>query len=264
MEYDDLSEQQKIQVAKGFEATPELITFIPYLLQDLFELGSSPDIIINILSSLHLGKKTKVLDLACGKGAVSIQLAKSLGFSCKGTDLYKPFVEFAINKAVEEGVNHLCRFEVNDIKTSVQNEKNYDVVILASAETLLGEIHNAIGELRNCIRNGGFIIYDGSYLNDESSLENPDYFIIKNYNATVKQLTSFGDAIIKEVKIPLEETIGIDKMYTEAIRKRANELANIHPGKKKLFFDYVKKQEDECSIIENDLTGCIWCVKKTG
>ena len=264
MEYDDLSEQQKIQVAKGFDATPELIPFIPYLLQDLFELGSSPEIIIEILYSLHLNKKAKVLDLACGKGAVSIQIAKSLGLSCKGIDLFKPFVEFANNKAREECVNHLCRFEVSDIKTSVQNERNYDIVVLASAETLLGEIDNAIRELRNCIRSGGFIIYDGSYLNNESSLKNSDYSVIKFYDTTVKQLTSFGDEIITEVIIPVEDIIRIDKMYTEAIRKRANELAEIHPDEKKLFFDYVKRQEEECSIIENDLTGCIWCIRNTG
>jgi len=67
MEYDDLSEQHKIQVAKGFDATPELIPFIPYLLQDLFELGSWPEIIIDILDSLHLNKKQKCLILPAAK-----------------------------------------------------------------------------------------------------------------------------------------------------------------------------------------------------
>ncbi len=263
MEYDNLNDEQKVKVAKGFDATPELIPFIPYLLQDLFELGSSPKIIIEILKSLDLKNDSTILDLACGKGAVSIQISKSLGFSFKGIDLYKLFVEFANNKAVEEGVKHLCRFEVADINTAVRNERNYDVVILASAETLLGELHTAIGGLRNCIRNGGFIIYDGSYLNDESSLENPDYSVIKNYSTTIKQFTYFGDVIIKEVVIPAEETISIDKMYTEVIRKRANELAEKYPNRKKLFCDYVKKQEEECSIIETEITGCVWCIRKT-
>lgn len=264
MEYDSLSNNQKVQVAKGFDATPELIPYIPCLLQDLFELGASPQIIIQILKSLGLKKDSKVLDLACGKGAVSIKIAKSLGFSCKGVDLFKPFVEFANKKAIEEGADHLCQFEVSDINTSVQNERNYDIVILASAETLLGEVHNAIRELRNCTRSGGFIIYDGSYLNDESSLENPDYSVIKNYDSTVQQLTAFGDDVINEVIISVEDTIKIDKMYTEAIRIRAKELAKKYPDKEKLFSDYVKRQEEECSIIENDITGCVWCIRKNG
>ena len=264
MEYDSLNNQQKVQVAKGFDATPELIPYIPFLLQDLFALGASPQIIIQTLKSLDLKKDSTVLDLACGKGAVSIQIAKSLGFSCKGIDLFEPFVELANRKAIEEGVDHLCQFEVSDIKTSVQNERNYDIVVLASAETLLGEIHYAIRELRKCIRSGGFIIYDGCFLVNESSLENPDYSVIKNYETTVKQLTSFGDKIINEVIIPVEDTINIDRMYTEAIRIRAKELAKKYPDKEKLFFDYVKRQEEECSIIENDITSCIWCIRKTG
>lgn len=264
MEYDDLSEQHKIQVAKGFDATPELIPFIPYLLQDLFELGSWPEIIIDILDSLHLNKTTKVFDLACGKGAVSIQIAQRLGFSCKGIDLFKPFFEIAREKALEAGVNHLCQFEVMDINNAVEKERDFDVVILAAAESLLGEVNEAIGFLRKCIRKGGIIIYDGAYLNEYSSIASPDYSVIRKYKETLKQLTSHGDEIISEVIVPSEETMKVNKAYTDAIRIRANELALIHPDNKKLLFDYVKKQEEECSIIENDLTGCIWCIRKTG
>jgi len=264
MEYDDLSEQQKIQVAKGFDATPELIPFIPYLLQDLSELGSSPETIIEILDSLHLNKKTKVIDLACGKGAVSIQIAQRLGFSCKGIDLFKPFIEIAREKALEAGVRHLCKFEVNDINNVIFKEKNYDVLILAAAESLLGEVDEAIGKLRNCVIDGGIIIYDGAFLNESSSLTNPDYSVIKKYAGTIKQLTSYGDEIIKEAIIPTEETMAINNAYTDVIRKRADELLLKYPEKKKLFFSYIEKQEAECSIIENDLAGCIWCVKKTG
>jgi len=77
-------------------------------------------------------------------------------------------------------------------------------------------------------------------------------------------LTSYGDEIIKEVIIPTEETMAINNAYTDVIKKRADELLLKYPEKKKLFFSYIEKQEAECSIIENDLTGCIWCVKKTG
>ena len=63
MNFDELSDEQKIQVAKGFDATPQLIPFIPYLLQDLWALGSSPHLIIKILKSLNLPNTSKVLDL---------------------------------------------------------------------------------------------------------------------------------------------------------------------------------------------------------
>jgi hypothetical protein len=35
-----------------------------------------------------------------------------------------------------------------------------------------------------------------------------------------------------------------------------------HPDKENLLFSYVRKQEEECKIIENEIGGCIWCIKK--
>lgn len=52
----------------------ELIPYLPYLLQDLWELGTSPKAIIDMIQKhIKVSEKTKVLDLACGKGAASIQ-----------------------------------------------------------------------------------------------------------------------------------------------------------------------------------------------
>jgi hypothetical protein len=75
-------------------------------------------------------------------------------------------------------------------------------------------------------------------------------------------MTSLGDKIIAEVEIPAEETIAINKEYTNLIRKRTKELILKHPEKEKLFLDYVKKQEEECEIINNEITGCVWCLQK--
>lgn len=257
-----MSENQKIQVAKGFDATPELIPFIPYLLQDLFELGSSPKIIIEILKSLELSQKSKLLDIACGKGAVSIQIAKLLGFNCLGIDLFKPFVEIANAKAIAMNVDNLCTFEVGDAVEAVQTMRGFDIVVLASAESVLGQIRETIKLMRECIHENGYIIFDGAYLISDSKLDNTDYLTIENYEDTIKQLTSSGDKIIREVTIPSEEVIQINRDYTDAIRVRANELSIRYPEKKDLFLSYVAKQMNECSIIENDIVGCTWCLKK--
>jgi cyclopropane fatty-acyl-phospholipid synthase-like methyltransferase len=262
MEFDDLSDEEKNQVAKGFDATPDLIPFIPYLLQDLWELGSSPKIIIDILKSLNLPAESKVLDLACGKGAVSIQIANELGFRCHGIDLFKPFILEATNKAKEFGLTNLCSFEVESIQTAVETKKNFDVVILASAETLLGNIDQAVESLRKCIMQGGYYIYDGAYLKDKSSLTNPDCKVMRPYDETIHLLTSQGDKLIAEIEIPIMETNEINKRYTSLIKKRTEELLVKYPEKKELLINYVKKQEDECEIIEKEIVGCVWCLQK--
>ena len=77
-------------------SSTELIPYLPYLLQDLFELGSSTNDMLQIIQQ-HLPnpQKLKVLDLACGKGAVSICLASSLKCQVKGIDLVPDFIEVA-------------------------------------------------------------------------------------------------------------------------------------------------------------------------
>jgi len=76
--------EEKLAKSLTAEST-ELIPYLPYLFQDLWELGSSPiDILKMITKHILVSKETKVLDLACGKGAVSVNLAKELGCMVKG------------------------------------------------------------------------------------------------------------------------------------------------------------------------------------
>ena len=262
MPFDELSDEQNNQIARGFDATPELIPFIQYLLQDLWELGSSPQYIIDILKLLGLPKNSTILDLACGKGAVSLQIAKALGYNALGLDLFEPFIKEAKQKALELGLKDLCKFEVEDIHTAVQNKRNFDIVILASAESLLGNIKNTITLLRKCVRQEGFIIFDSSYRRDNSILKDPNYSVIEKYDETISLLTSQSDEIVYEVKVPIEETKAINDSYTSSITRRANELTIKFPEKKELLLNYVKRQEEECKIINEEIVGCIWCLRK--
>jgi ubiquinone/menaquinone biosynthesis C-methylase UbiE len=262
VDFEDLSDDQKIQVAKGFDAVPDLIPFIPFLLQDLWALGSSPSLILKILQMLNLPGNSRVLDLACGKGAVSCRIASQFKLKVVGIDLFKPFIDIAMKKARELYVDNLCSFEVRDINNAVKHYKNFDLVILASAESLLGEIGNAIDSLRGCVREEGYIIFDSSFLLADAKITNPEYAVLRSYDETVEALTSRGDEIIYEVIVPREETKKINDEYTGLIRKRAGELAERFPDKKELLSGYVKKQTEECKIIEEQLEGCIWCIRK--
>ncbi|MCL2752709.1 MAG: class I SAM-dependent methyltransferase [Defluviitaleaceae bacterium] len=93
--------------------TTELIPFLPYLLQDFWEIGSEPNIMIELLQQYAtLPKDSKVLDLACGKGAVSVKMAHQLKLQIKGVDIIPDFVKFAVQKAEEYSVSHLCEFVI--------------------------------------------------------------------------------------------------------------------------------------------------------
>ena len=126
-------------VANSLEAEEKLLPYMPYLLQDLWALGSSVNQILDLISTLPLSSDSaKVLDLGCGKGAVSIRIASKFRFDVVGVDAMSEFLKGARRKSSEYRVSDLCCFIERDILTYVTNEHNFDIVILASLGGIFG------------------------------------------------------------------------------------------------------------------------------
>lgn len=239
------------KLAKSLTAESiELIPHLPYLLQDLWELGSSPKDMLEMLTKhIQVSDQTRVLDLACGKGAVSVKLAKKLGCMVKGIDIIPEFIDFAVNKAREFGVEELCEFVVGDITKSVKSEKDYDIVILGAIGDVLGNPEETITQLINTIKKDGYIIIDDAYGNDKTNAK---------YPTREQWLTIFnnkGLRLVEEKIIEDDELANLNNEQQELIVKRANELKEQLPEKAHLFDSYIQSQQDECDELENDISG---------
>ena len=90
----------------------KLLPYFPYLMQDLWEIGASPEVIAELIKKHGLDKKKKILDLGCGKGAVSVKLAREFDFSIHGVDAMPEFIVEAYQYAQKYKVEKLCKFEV--------------------------------------------------------------------------------------------------------------------------------------------------------
>lgn len=247
--------EEKLARSLTAEST-ELIPFLPYLLQDLWELGSSPkDIIDMALKHIHISNKTKVLDLACGKGAVSIRLANALGCKVKGIDIIPEFIRFAEEKAKEYNVETLCDFIVGDINHAVENEKNYDIVILGAVGDVLGDPEETVTKLKNTVKSGGFIFIDDAYAVDDSDTRHPtrEKWLIIFQNASLK--------LIDEKQIDGDELSSLNDEQQALIARRANELKKTHPDMTSLFDSYVQSQQAECDELENEILGATMLLK---
>lgn len=228
----------------------ELIPYLPYLLQDLWELGSSPEDMLEMITKhLRVSAETQALDLGCGKGAVSVNLAKELGCKVKGIDLIPEFIAFAVDKAQEFGVGELCEFAVGDITAAVQTEKGYDLVILGAVGDVLGNTEETITLLKNTVKKGGYIIIDDAYGNDET---NPRYPTREGW-LTVFNRT--GVRLIDEKVIEDEELVSLNNQQQALIGKRANELKRKFPEKAHLFDGYLRSQQAECAALEKEISG---------
>jgi ubiquinone/menaquinone biosynthesis C-methylase UbiE len=255
-----MSTEEKLARSLTAETT-ELLPFLPYLLQDLWELGSSPkDMIALIKKNLTISKDTKILDLACGKGAVSIQLAQELKVDVYGYDIIPEFIEYARKKAKELQVDPLCHFETRDVNEAVTTEKNYDCVIFGAAGNVLGSPKETLMKLISTIKPNGFILMDEAYLPDgfdSSSVKYQcDYMTHKQWLDLFQEL---GLKLLEEQRDFEEHDYEFDN---KAIQKRAHELIQKHPEKRMIFEGYVKSQLNECDDLENSIIGVTWMLQK--
>lgn len=240
--------EEKLAESLTAEST-ELIPFLPYLLQDLWELGSSPTEIIDILSEqCHVQPNTRVLDLACGKGAVSVNIAKTFKCNVLGVDIMPDFITYAKNKAIENKVDNLCSFEVEDIGKTVDRVNNFNIVILGAVGDVLGNQKETLIKLIKTIKKGGFILIDDVY--SRKTNKDSKYITKKKW----KQIFDELNLILVTDKIANESDIKSTNDEQQAlIKQRVEELKKKYIDKASLFDGYIASQLDECKELENDI-----------
>jgi len=242
--------------------TTELIPFLPYLLQDLWELGSNPrEMIWLIKKHMPISEHAKVLDIACGKGAVSINIARELAVSVYGFDLLPDFIDYANKKAKELHVGPLCHFAVANANDAVNTEADYDCVIFGAAGNILGDPAETLSKLRRTVKQGGFILIDEGYLPGGSGNEDVKY---KNYEYLthgqwLRLFSASGLKLVEEA--PNVEAYDFDS-DNRAIAARAAELTARHPEKREIFGQYIQSQLNECEDLESNIVGVTWLLQK--
>ena len=258
-----MNKQTELSPAKSLETTSKFLPYLPELLIDLWELGCSLDQIVEMVERLKLPPdKTKILDLGCGKGAVSITLAQKFEFRATGVDASKSFLEVAIQKAKEFKVSDLCHFEFGDIREFTKTERDFDLVIYASLGNVLGDYKEIVENLRKMVHSGGYILIDDGFLRDVSKIDREGYEHYFQHDIVIEQLASFGDKIIQEVIVPDETIRSINHAYLDAIKKRSKEFLQKKPELKEAVSEYIKNQETECEIIDKHVTGAVWLIQK--
>lgn len=252
--------QEKLAGSLTAETT-DLIPFLPCLLQDLWELGSNPDIMLQLIKKhMPLLEDTVVLDLATGKGAVAIKLAQNLNVKVNGIDIIPAFIEYAIQKAKEFHVSDLCQFTIGDINEVVNREEKYDCVILGAVGDVLGNPEQTLIKLKKTIKPGGYILIDDAYLIDTGKREqikyqNYEYLTHEQY---LELFSRCGLRVVEEITI--QEYLENDA-NNKAITQRAEELIHRYPEKRDIFEGDVKSQQDECADLEDNLVGVTWMLK---
>jgi ubiquinone/menaquinone biosynthesis C-methylase UbiE len=203
-----------------------------------------------------------MLDLACGKGAVSVNICKELNIETKGIDIIPEFIDYAKEKAIEYGVQNRCKFEVEDINKAVQKEKEYDIVIFGAAEDILGTPFETLQKLKQTVKENGYILIDEAYVetkNQNVKYETYEYLTLDEWKELFKNTNL---KLIETLKAEENMQKEMNDYNTNKIVKRAEELIKKYPSKKKLFEEYIENQKAESEDLQENIVGVTWILQR--
>ncbi len=249
-------------VAYALEIDPAILPFAPELLADLEELGCDTDAIVELLTPLQLPSTARVLDLGCGKGAASIAVAKELGLSVLGIELFEPFVSICRHSTQAQGVSHLCSFTHGNILTLVGQLEPVDVVIFAALGDTLGSLEKTVALLRQFVKPKGYIVLSDCFLHSETQASHELFQTYTTHQKTRERLTSLGDTILAEIQEDDEEEKAHHTSDNTHIRKRALALAQQHPALAEAFQAFVDSQQEECDFLETNTVSATWLLQR--
>ena len=254
---------ESIAAAMDAQQDKAIVPFLPYIFQDFWELGTPPEIVIgcirkHCLAGARHALPLRVLDLGCGKGAVSIKIAAALKCSCNGIDGIPEFIKVAKAKAVEYGVDTLCRFEVGDVRQKVEEwDTTFDVILFGATGPIFDDYYTALTALSKHLADEGVIIIEEAYTDDTDTVQHPT---LLSRSALLMQFGKAGMQLVDETVIRYSE-IADNAKEMENIAKRCNELKLQYPEKASLFDNYVQNQVSEYDVLENRAGGAVMVLK---
>lgn len=231
---------------------------IPYILKDLWELGSMPEYVIDLVTNFtDVTKIKKVVDFGCGKGAVLTQLAKKINFNGTGIDIVNEFINEAKIYALKEGVNERINFIADDLLTQLGKFKNFDLVIYGHDSEVLGDVFESLIELKKCIGKPGWVIFEVAFTpNSKDKIEG-----IPHENELKIHLKESGLKTVASLYWDIKDIKKVNQRNNTLIQNQINQLIDKYPEEKEIFEAYMQNQLDECHMIENDIVCSTWLLK---
>ncbi len=254
---DDL--QKSVIESLDGSANPELYPYLPYILQDLWEMGTDPKTVVQLVEKHISRRPLNIVDLGCGKGAVSIRLAEAFDCHVHGIDGLTEFIDEARKFAEKNEVSDKCRFEAGDARLRIHELKDYDVAILGAVGQIFGNMHETLTFVGKTLNPGGYIIIDDGWIPDESTSDDKRYL---RKSAFYDQIAKSGFKIAEEKTFKQEFIDSANDAIFAMIKKRASELIEKEPQNRAVFEHYIEAQQHENQMMATEIVCALWLLQK--
>ncbi len=109
----------------------------------------------SLAESLSIGRGTRVIDIACGKGTSAVYLADRFGCDVVGIDIAEDLVSEAEALARRRGLGGRVSFRVGDALNLPFKDGEFDVAVSQAMLVLVGDQQRSIGEALRVVKPDG-------------------------------------------------------------------------------------------------------------
>jgi len=161
----------------------------------------------NILKDLP--KKPKILDIGCGSGMQTLELAKISNGEVWATDIHQPFLEILKKNALKEGLDSNIK-AINMDMTKLDVPKNHFDIIWAEGSIYFYGYENALKNWKPFFNDQiRFVFNEPNYFEDDvpdavSDFWNSEYHQLTKISKTVDKINELGYKVTAHFKLPKE------------------------------------------------------------
>ncbi|MDI1290309.1 MAG: class I SAM-dependent methyltransferase, partial [bacterium] len=231
------SRRTTASILQSVDATPDLLPHLSDLFRGIPNLGSSPASVLRLARALGLGPTSRILELACGKGSTTLQLARQLGCSVTASDAFPPFIEAANLACRKAALTHLCSFQLADLHKPLPfKPRTFDAALMIG----FWPFDRAAQTLRTFTTRGGI------YIMDDALLTSPATSSRLSHIATVDDAAQFIHSLGDEPLIALPfSPASIRRMHQSLARRLARNAATLelsHPPLRASLRAFIRRQ----------------------
>lgn len=249
------------EVARSVDVTPDLVPVLGELFAPLAGLGSSPARLATLLGGMWIGEEPlgpshRVLDLACGKGAVGVELAKRFACRVVGVDGCEAFIADAGRLAAASHVEERCRWIVADVRRWTAASR-FHVAMMIGLDGVL----DAAPVLRRMTRVGGLYVVDDAVLDDTHP--DADAFAGAPTAAEcVRAIEALGDTVERRVLLPKSAVAAQSRAIVRKLTASAARIAAKSPKLKRSLHAFLARQRGASALLTGPLRPTIWVVRR--
>jgi len=112
---------------------------------------------------IRLAPRSRVLDIASGRGGPAILLAREFGCTIEGIEIAPEFHAAAVERAASAGVGELVSFRLADAANEELAPGAYDAALCLGASFVYGGLAGTLDALEPTVRPGGHVVVGEPY-----------------------------------------------------------------------------------------------------